>query len=233
MILSTTTIFSGYSQELTGKQLLDKAIKYHDPNKSWPTFQGRLSITMSMPDGGERVSDVVIKLPQEYFHLTAVKDENTISQKLDRGICEFSLNGTTEISEEDKTEHRLNCERTTMMKDYYTYLYGLPMKLKDPGTIIDEEVQTKTFNDKEYLVLKVSYLAEVGKDTWYFYFDPITSAMEVYQFYHDETATDGEYILLTGEEVVGGIKMPKTRAWYYNKDGKHLGTDELTAGSSL
>ncbi len=27
---------------------------------------------------------------------------------------------------------------------------------------------------------------EVGEDTWYFYFDPLTYAMEVYQFYHEE-----------------------------------------------
>ncbi len=37
----------------------------------------------------------------------------------------------------------------------------------------------------------------------------------------------GEYILLTDEETVNGIKMPKIRAWYYNKDDKYLGTDTL------
>ncbi|MDG1661471.1 MAG: DUF6503 family protein, partial [Winogradskyella sp.] len=29
------------------------------------------------------------------------------------------------------------------------------------------------------------------------------------------------------EETVSGIKMPKIRAWYYNKDDKYLGTDTL------
>jgi hypothetical protein len=33
---------------------------------------------------------------------------------------------------------------------------------------------------KEYLVLKVDYQKEIGKDTWYFYFNPKTYAMEVY-----------------------------------------------------
>ena len=104
------------------------------------------------------------------------------------------------------------------MKNYYTYLYGLPMKLKDPGTILDSKVQTKPFEGKEYLVLKVNYEEGVGKDVWYFYFDPNTFAMEVYQFYHDESKNDGEYILLEGLEEINDIKMPKTRVWYVNSD---------------
>jgi hypothetical protein len=40
------------------------------------------------------------------------------------------------------------------MRNYYTFLYGLPMKLADPGTIIDPVVVKKEFMGKEYLVLK-------------------------------------------------------------------------------
>ncbi len=113
------------------------------------------------------------------------------------------------------------------MKDYYTYLYGLPMKLRDPGTQIDLLVRKKTFMEKEYLVLRVTYDKEVGEDTWYFYFDPENYAMEAYQFFHKEAENDGEYILLSGEETIHGIRMPKVRAWYYNKDNTYLGTDTL------
>ena len=75
--------------------------------------------------------------------------------------------------------------------------------------------------------MKVTYKKEVGNDIWYFYFDPSTYAMEVYQFFHDESKNDGEYILLSGMETINGIKMPKNRAWYYNKDDKYLATDVL------
>ena len=188
---------------------------------------------MSTPDSKERVSDIVLNIPQQYFQLTSVKDGVTLKQTLDRGQCELMLNGSTSISEEDIKTHRLTCERANMMKNYYTYLYGLPMKLKDPGTILDSKTQKKTFKGKDYLVLKATYEKEVGDDIWYFYFDPNTYAMEVYLFFHEEAKNDGEYILLTGEEEVSGIKMPKTRAWYYNKDDKYLGTDVLTKASSL
>ena len=104
------------------------------------------------------------------------------------------------------------------------------MKLKDAGTIIHEKVVLKKFKGKDYLVLKASYEKEVGEDTWYFYFDSTTYAMEVYQFYHEEEKNDGEFILLSGLDTVNGIKMPKNRAWYFNKGEKYLGTDFLSVG---
>ncbi len=51
--------------------------------------------------------------------------------------------------------------------------------------------------------------------------------MEVYQFFK-ETKDSGEYILLSGLETINAIKMPKVRAWYYNKDNNYLGTDILS-----
>ena len=103
------------------------------------------------------------------------------------------------------------------------------MKLRDEGTIIHQKVEKKTFKGKDYLVLKVSYDEAVGKDTWYFYFNPNTYAMEVYQFFKDESKNDGEYILLSGLEDINGIKMPKKRAWYYNNNNGYLGTDYLSS----
>ncbi len=223
----------GLSQEVSGLELLDKSIQYHDPSGAWDTFRGRLSISMSTPDQKERVSDIKIDLREEYFELKSSKEGTELSYILDKETCELTLNGSRTFSEEEAEKNRLNCERGGMMKNYYTYLYGLPMKLKDSGTQIHDKVSKRTFKGKEYLVLKVAYDEEVGKDTWYFYFDPETYAMEVYQFFHEEAKNDGEYILLTGMEQVGPIKMPKIRAWYYNKDDTYLGTDRLGSGSTL
>lgn len=220
--------FASNAQELTGKQLLEKAIAYHDPANSWAQFKGNFVVTMTTPNKVSRVSDIQINLPGNTFVLTNTRDGNKITSTLNNGDCVLSVNDSIITDAAELKKHKLNCDRVKMMKNYYTYLYGLPMKLNDNGTIIAEEVQTKTFKGKTYLVLKATYEESVGKDTWYFYFDPKTYAMEVYQFFHDESKNDGEYILLTEEEEVNGIKMPKTRAWYYNKDDKHLGTDVLS-----
>jgi len=48
-----------------------------------------------------------------------------------------------------------------------------------------------------------------------------------YRFYHDESANDGEYILLEGETTDGSVRLPKRRTWYTHKDDRLLGTDVL------
>ena len=55
----------------------------------------------------------------------------------------------------------------------------------------------------------------------------------MYQFFHDESKNDGEYILLSEMITVNGIKIPKVRAWYYNEGDKYLATDNLRKANSL
>ncbi|WP_190810604.1 DUF6503 family protein [Flagellimonas sp. S3867] len=215
------------AQSITSQELLDRAIMFHDPNNQWSKLDDTFQVLMKTPKSTDRLSIINLNIPREQFTLQVEKDSVSYSYTYDKKDCVIRLNGATNISEEDHKTYRLTCERGSMMRNYYTYLYGLPMKLKDPGSILGKKVLTKTFKGKKYLVLKVNYEEEVGKDVWYFYFDPNTYAMEVYQFYHDETKNDGEYILLKGLEEIQGIQMPKTRAWYYNKDDKYLGTDIL------
>ena len=213
---------------LSAEEVLERTINFHDPNGQWKTFNSAFQVRMESPNSEERISIIELNIPRQQFGLLVEQNGNQFGFTFDKQQCTTTLNGSSEISEEQRKEFRLTCDRGKIMRDYYTYLYGLPMKIKDPGTVLDNKVQTKTFKGKEYLVLKVSYEEGVGNDVWYFYFDPKTYAMEVYQFYHDESKGDGEYILLQGLEEVNGIKMPKTRAWYYNKDDKYLGTDILS-----
>jgi hypothetical protein len=220
------------SQDLTGAEVLERAIAFHDPEDNWKSFKAKMLIEMETPNSSLRSTVLEINLPANYFKSTVKKDNYTIESELDKGKCTLKLNGSTSIFPKIKDSLGISCDRAKMMKNYYTHLYGLPMKLKDPGTIIDSKVSKKTFKGKEYLVLKAGYDKEVGDDTWYFYFDPKTYAMEVYQFFHDERKNDGEYILLSEMITVNGIKVPKVRAWYYNTDDKYLGTDKLQKASS-
>lgn len=217
---------------MSGAGLLEKAIQYHDPNHVWNTFSGSFDVTMKTPDKPKRLSHLVIDLPKESFYLKMTRDTLITEYKITKSQCSISLNGEKDLSEETQKKFNLSCDRAFLYKNYYTYLYGLPMKLKDSGTIIDPVVKSKSFKEKTYLVLKVRYDKSVGSDAWYFYFNQKTYALEAYQFYRTDPSGNikpgsGEYILLTDETLIKGIKMPKNRAWYTNKDDTYLGTDFL------
>ena len=222
--------FSGFSQNPSSQELLDNAINYHDPNGNWEHFNDTFTVVMTMPKSAKRTSTISINLPAEYFSVTATKDTVTTTYALNKDKCTLTYNGKVLDSLKAKDKN-MTCDRATLYKNYYSYLYGLPMKLKDEGTNLGK-VEKKTFKGKTYLVLKVTYDEAVGSDVWYFYFNPKTYAMEIYQFFktdeHGKEKPDsGEYILLSEETLLNGIKIPKVRAWYYNKADKYLGTDTL------
>lgn len=221
------------SQNISGIELLEKTINYHDPDNNWSTFADSFSVTMETPNNSARISNIHINLPEELFYIKMTRDTLITEYTVNKGVCSFALNGEKNLSVEQQKQFNISCERALLYKNYYTYLYGLPMKLKDPGTIIENKVDKKVFKGNTYLVLKVSYDKTVGSDVWYFYFNPKTYAMEIYQFFKtDEQGhlkpDSGEYILLSDETIINNIKMPKNRAWYYNKDNSYLGTDILS-----
>ncbi len=229
ILLFLCSSLTTFSQEITGNELLEKTIQFHDPNNNWPVFKGELFVTMETPKGAPRESKITINLPKEYFSVTAKRDTVINTYTIHKGDCSIEKAKENQTLESLKKDVKAKCERAKLYKNYYTYLYGLPMKLKDEGTIIHNQVNLEKFNGEMYLALKVTYKENVGKDTWYFYFDPETYAMEAYQFFKDESKNDGEYILLSGLETINGIKMPKKRAWYYNKNAQYLGTDILSS----
>lgn len=220
---------------IKGADLLNKSIQYHDPTRQWAHFKSTLYLEQASPrsKGKKDTSVVILNLPDSYFKATDNRRGNSIVREVTGTTCNSQLNGSSTFSEEDKKKHRLTCERAKMYRDYFAYLYGLPMKLKDQGTIIDSEVYATTFQDQDCLAMRVTYEKAVGEDIWYFYFHPSSYALIGYRFYHEEEKNDGEYITLEGEETVQGIKIPKTRHWYYNKDDKFLATDLLISGTPI
>ncbi|MEC7753077.1 DUF6503 family protein, partial [Roseivirga sp. UBA1976] len=216
------------AQEISGEELLKRAIQFHDPGNRWSTASVKLIIDMQAPNRPVRRSEVSINNSKGSFYLRMLQRGQLLEWMVDgRDSTDFRVDFLPPADSLQADSLSLTPERARRWRNYYSYLYGLPMKLKDPGTRIDPTVLRTQFAGLETLQLKVSYDAQVGKDTWYFYFKPETYEMVGYRFYHNETANDGEYIVLEGMEIKNGLRIPKNRTWYTNADHTLLGTDYL------
>ena len=209
-------------------EVLEQSIAYHDPEGHWGNARFDLSFRETRPDGSERRTRVQFRDTLDSFEISTQRDEAQIEGLMAGDECILTLDGSTEFSEQDRDKYRLTCERLRWLRNYYTYLWGLPMKLRDPGTRIDPQVTDAWYQDRQVWSLRVTYDESVGTDIWYFYFDQQTYALVGYRFYHDEAKNDGEYIVLEGETVASGVKIPTRRSWYTNAEDRHLGDDILT-----
>ena len=226
LFLMLILAFQAWEQKSPAEELLDQSIRYHDPKNNWPKFSDSLIINQEVPGKTMRNTRMFIDQKESLFSHAQYRNDTLFTRIVRNGECTYQMNQIN-LRIENAEKLGLTCDRSKILRNYYTFLYGLPMKLKDPGTILDPEVTHGTFNDQEVDILKVNYDPSVGKDTWYFYFSPENHALVGYRFYHDESKNDGEYILLNGEKVIGEIKIPARRTWYVNSDDRLLGTDFL------
>ena len=96
LLLLFSSIIS-FSQEITGKELLEKAIQFHDPNNNWATFQGELLVTMETPKNALRKSEIKINLPKEYFSVTAKRDTIITNFTLSKNEFKTSLRAFNQV----------------------------------------------------------------------------------------------------------------------------------------
>ncbi len=185
-----------------------------------------LHIISQTPNKPDRIRDLHFDNKKQFFRVDFV-GEDAYSYIVNGEDASIIYKGKKEIPEAAKEKYKLSKERAKMYRNYFVYLYGMPMKILDPGAHIHDKVERVEFYGMDVLKLKVTYDEAVGKDIWYFYFDPTTFALKAYQFFHDESKNDGEYILFEDEVIEDGIRFPATRKWYYNKDGGFLGADVL------
>jgi len=93
-----------FSQDLTGKELLEKAINFHDPMNNWNDFQDSFTVKMITPDKKIRESLIEIDLYNELFTMSVTKDQNKTLTAIDKSECKIIFNGSESFSKEDENK---------------------------------------------------------------------------------------------------------------------------------
>lgn len=213
--------------DLSGEEVVARSIAYHDPTDAWPGGRHQLRLYEDRPGSGYRITDLTFDNAAGSFTLDQRRGRDHIYRFSGTDSCQVLINGREKPFVEAMDINQLRCQDNERIRNFYTYLWGLPMKLRDAGTIIHPRVYQRNFFGRELYEVKVTYAAATGSDTWYFYFHPETFALSGYRFYHDEAQNDGEYILLSDEAAVGALRLPARRAWYSHQDRNFLGLDEV------
>jgi hypothetical protein len=215
----------------SGPALLAKTLAYHDPDGSWMDQCVELSIETGYADGRTLLRVASADYATAAYHDRVEIDGRVLEQEVRGDDCRFLVDGSEENDAALLEELGLSCEGARRRRNYVSYLWGLPMKLEDPGAHVAEEVRRTRFQDRDVLDLSVRYDPEVGTDVWHMYIDPDTARLVGYAFYKTAAEEKGEYIVLEEEIQVGAARIPAKRHWYEIPGGKFLGSDTLLKGT--
>src|SRR5262245_2007031 len=204
----------------TAETLLDRSIAYHDPQGRWPRGAFEITELASQPDGSSHRNLLRFNNARARFELETSVDGRAVAVVVENDVVVARLDGKANLSADELKRYRLTSAQVLSRRNRDLYLWGLPMKLRDPGTRLDPTVKEAVFEGKAVYQLRVTYDEAVGSDTWYFFLDRDTCALVGHRFHHDEAKRDGEYAVFS-EEVSGqGLRLPRVRKWYTNKDKK-------------
>ncbi len=203
---------------LSAKDLLDRCIAYHDPHGTWERGAFEITELASRPDGTAHRNVLRFDNARSRFELESAVDGRALSLAVENDVIVARLDGRANPSADEISRYRLKPEQVLSRRNRDLYLWGLPMKLRDPGTRLDQRVKETHFEGRTVYQLRVTYDAGVGSDVWYFFLDRETSALVGHRFHHDEAAGDGEYAVFDGEISGQDLRLPRVRRWYANKD---------------
>ena len=208
------------SNQLSAQEVLRRSVAYHDPLEQWQTFADSFRM-----DSGNGVDTITIYLPGEYFESRSGGDRFVVSAS----SCAYDYldqrTGQRRVSK-GFIDDADSCAIAFRVRNYTTYLTGLPMKLMDMGTPLSDTVRRATFKGGEYLQLTVDYPKEDGVvETWRYYFDDKTYALRGYAFEKSAYPGHGEEIILNGEVLIGEMKLAQERIWSHAQNGEEIGRE--------
>jgi len=194
--------------DLSAADILEKSIAYHDPLTKWSSLKTQMNFEeIHMKDSIEvtRETQIWIDNTRGYFKINRGGDE-IHGMAMDSCFIE---------------KGNIDCDRAKRLRNYYVYLWGLPMKLKDAGTLVKNEYNETVWEGEPAYQLQVDY----EEDNWSYYFSKENFKLIGYSFIKNDGS--GENILLSEEVQVAEMRLPQKRSWYTLDTNKFLGTDIL------
>ncbi|MCP3982690.1 MAG: hypothetical protein GY716_25645 [bacterium] len=232
LTLALSVVCAGCASEApknAAEELLARSIAFHDPGRVWGERTIELRWTGSNPDGEERLQfDFVMAPGRDAFEMQGHYKGTRIEYQLEGDQVSVTVDGEAEIDQETRDNLVLDREDGRFWRNYFGYLAALPMNLAAPGTHLDATPIATEFRGQDVQSLRVTYDAEVGTDTWTFYFRTETAELVGCRFTKADPSKPGEYIAFDGLVEAGGLRLPKRRSWYMNDDDRHLGDDTLS-----
>lgn len=216
--------------QTAAESLLDKTIQFHDPDNKWPEYKTMVVQKSRMLREGDdttavRTRKILMDNEQRHFIVQQdVEDYSLIRTVGGDSLCETRWL-KPDLTAEDSARMNLTCESARFYRDYFRYLLGLPMVLRDSATVLSDKVGEEELFGSTYQTLTVNYKPEGEHPEWTFFVDTTDYHLAAARFVKPDST--GEYIVFGDVTRHKGIRNFDTFKWYY-LDKKPLATEKYT-----
>ena len=228
IIFSAVISLQGIAQqtELSSQEILEKTIKYHDPDNVWETYKGKLyEVTVLYPWNYVVKETIEIDNQNDFYLSTCFQEFGTLKRGIDKGKNIFSLNDKPEIPDEIKDNWGISNEGIKRYSAQHHGHFGLPMVLKNSGMELQKNVKNVIFEGRKCYALRFIGKPELVKNPFFegeviLNVDCNNYAMRGLNYSAGDISG---YTIFSGEIEINGLKVVHAKI-AYNKDDTHAST---------
>jgi len=225
-LLSMTIVYCNaqdFKTDLKGKEILEKTIKYHDPQGVWDNYKGKLFEVTVFTSNYVVKETIEIDRPNDFYLSTCFQEFGTLKRGIDKGKNIFSLNDKPDIPENIKKNWGISDDGIKQFREQHYGHFGLPMVIKNSGMTIQDDVKIVDFDGRRCYAVTFIGNPDLIINSFYsgehtLYVDMNNFSMRGMRYKFD--AID-RYVVFAGEVEINGIKIVHVKC-AFDKDGNQL-----------
>ena len=209
---------------ISGQELWEKTIAYHDPNGKWDSYAGKMHMVTVI--GKNQVFEEIIEInkTENFYKCTWIDKDTEVIKGIKNGEYFFGINEDSNPSEQLKSQYGLSEDNTSSFKEHHTCHFGLPMELKTSGMTVEENVEVVEHDGRKYFALTFIGMPDKVKHLYYegklvLYIDPVTFGMRKIE--RESTKYPPDYTILSGEIDVNNVIIPHMKGVFRSEDDIH------------
>jgi hypothetical protein len=216
---------------LTAAEILEKSIKFHDPEGKWNQFSGKLKLNVCFQNTGNTYGTEIIEIDvaRDFYQWTRLINGFKVVKGIEDGRIFYSVNGNSNPSPEERKAFSINENNISMMKEHHYWHFGKFNHLKNIGATLQPQVTKAVFIDKPCYQLtftgenlKVNHPYFKQKNI--FWIDPVTFAIVGWIY-------DTGYGRMEGTININGLKVPAVETWYSKENNNLQGVTLFSRGN--
>lgn len=207
-------------KNVTGQEILEQTIKYHDPNNMWNSYKGKLFEVTVFPSKYVVKETIEIDNENDFYLSTCFQDFGILKRGIEKGKSIFSLNDKPDIPDNIKNNWGISDEDIKIFSVEHHSHFGLPMVLKNSGMKLNKEVEIADFDGRKCYALKFIGDSDLVRNSFcegerVLYIDMNDYAMR------GEKNSNFIHAIFSGEIDINGIKVVHSKA-FYTEEGEKL-----------
>lgn len=222
-LLSMTIVYCNAQDlkaDLTGKEVLEKTINYHDPQGVWDNYKGKLFEVTVFASNYVVKETIEVDRPNDFYLSTCFQEFGTLKRGIDKGKNIFSLNDKPDIPDEIKKNWGISDDGIKQFREQHYGHFGLPMVYKKSGMTIQDDVKIVDFDGRRCYAITFIGKPDLIINSFYtgeqiLYIDMNNFSMRGLRWKMPET--EGVQIF-AGEVDINGIKIVHVKC-AFDKDG--------------